>query len=141
MSKRVGKFTKPARTRAGPGATLERRLRSAEIQVDRLLRAIRSLRQSMAVVEAPGRRKARHSAKPDLSVKSEKPSEELVAALAKVLKGRSMGPSEAAARVKRAGYRATTRGFVENVKRALMTSARFRSVGVDKFTARDGRSK
>jgi hypothetical protein len=116
--------------------SIERRLRSAEVQVDRLLRAIKSLRKSVAVVDAPGRRKARRSAH-DVSRKSSpKPTLELLDVLAKVLKGRTLGAKEAAERVKKAGFRSSTRGFIGVVRRVLSSSAKFRAVGPDLFTVR-----
>jgi hypothetical protein len=139
MSKRVAKPIRRPGTKSG--STIERRLRSAEIQVDRLLRAIRSLRRSVSVVDAPGRRKSRDKPVADSAAHASEPAAELVAALAKVLRGRALAPKEAAARVRRSGYRVSVRGFVDVVKRTLMMSARFRAVGADKFTAKKSRKK
>jgi hypothetical protein len=123
----------------GSRSSIERRLRSAEVQVDRLLRAIKSLRRSVAAVDAPGRRKASRSTHDGPRKSSPKPSAELLVALAKVLKGRTMGAKEASERVKEAGFRSSARGFVGMVRRALSSSVKFHAVGPDLFTVRAGK--
>lgn len=60
----------------------------------------------------------------------------LVGALAELLKGKTMGVTEAAQAVQEAGYRTNSDNFRTIVNQALISSGQFKRVGRGKYTAK-----
>jgi len=67
--------------------------------------------------------------------KRPKNSMSLEEALAKVLKGRTLGVTEASGAVRKAGYRTTSPNFRTIVNQTLIKSRKFRKVSRGKYTA------
>lgn len=117
------------RQRALPG--LYNKLAKAEAKVRRIMAAIQTLGgATKSPVAASGRRKGLVMVR-----KRPKNDTNLVEALAKVLKGKTMGVTEVTQAVQDAGYKTSAANFRTIVNQALIRSELFRKVSRGQYTA------
>lgn len=76
-----------------------------------------------------------HAAKPASGRKRPKNTMNLAEALAKLLKGKTMGVTEAAAAVQKAGYKTNAENFRTIVNQTLIRDDRFKKVSRGQYTA------
>ena len=110
--------------------SLYRKLAKAQARVRTIASAIEALGGSAGAVAAPGRRPLLAGGR-----KRHKNDTNLIEALAKLLKGRTMSVTEATAKVQDAGYKTTAANCRTIVNQTLIKSNKFRKVSRGQYTA------